>query len=266
MVPLTPSPPHPVTPSAWRAWAYLLWLSFQRQARVRQMIAVALALLGFTALVVVLLGVRRPWDVATFANTMVFGLYLGFLLPIWSLSFATQALGEERESRCLVWLLTRPLPRPGVYLGKFVALLPWSVGLNLAGFALICLAAGRAGLPALGLFWPAVLGGTLAYCALFHLMGAVFRRPAVVAIVYTFFLETFAGALPGHMKRVSLSFYTRCLTLDAGNDFGLQPPERLDIYLPVGPVTAWWVLAGATAGLLALGTWVFTRSEYREES
>jgi ABC-type transport system involved in multi-copper enzyme maturation permease subunit len=230
------------------------------------MVVVALALLGFTALVVILLELRQPWTVTSFANIIVFMPFLGFLLPIWSLSFATQALGEERESRSLLWLLTRPLPRPVIYLGKFVAVLPWSVGLNLGGFALLCLAAGpAAGPPALALFWPAVLGGTLAYSALFHLMGAVFRRPAVVAIVYTFFVESFAGMLPGHMKRTSISFFTRCLMLDAGQDYGLHPPERPDIYLPVESATAWWVLVSVTAGLLALGTWVFSRTEYRDE-
>jgi hypothetical protein len=38
-------------------------------------------------------------------------VFLSFLLPLFSLSFATEALGSERESRSLVWLLSRPLPR-----------------------------------------------------------------------------------------------------------------------------------------------------------
>ena len=35
-------------------------------------------------------------------------------------------MGAEREGSSLVWLLTRPLSRPAIYLAKFVALLPWS--------------------------------------------------------------------------------------------------------------------------------------------
>ena len=77
---------------------------------------------------------------------IVYSVFLSFLLPIWSLSFATEALGGEREARSLVWLLSRPLSRPAIYLAKFVALLPWSLGLNLGGFALLCLAAGQPGL------------------------------------------------------------------------------------------------------------------------
>ncbi len=80
-----------------------------------------------------------------FANGVVFSVFLSFLLPIWSLSFATHAIGGEREARTLIWLLNQPLPRPLIYLAKFVALLPFSLGLNLGGFALLCLVAGRAG-------------------------------------------------------------------------------------------------------------------------
>ncbi|WP_193789019.1 ABC transporter permease subunit, partial [Zavarzinella formosa] len=62
---------------------------------------------------------------AVFSRWVVFLLYLGFLLPLFSLSFATGALGNERESRSLVWLMTRPLPRSAIYLAKFFGLLPW---------------------------------------------------------------------------------------------------------------------------------------------
>lgn len=198
-----------------------------------------------------------------FSSWLVFSLFLGFLLPILSLSFATEALGGEREGGTLLWLVTRPLPRFSIYLAKFVVLLPWSLGLNLGGFALICAVAGAPGFLALRLYWPAVLGGTVAYCALFHFMGACFRRAAVVALVYSFFLETILGTMPGYMKRVSLSFYTRCLVYSASGPYGLRP-EKPSIYLPVDRMTAWSVLLGATAVLLVLGIVVFARSEYQD--
>jgi hypothetical protein len=194
---------------------------------------------------------------------LVFSIFLGFLLPILSLSFATEALGGERESRTLVWLLTRPLPRSSIYLAKFVALLPWSLGLNLGGFALLCVVAGRPGQLAFRLYWPAVLGGTVAYCALFHLMGASFRRAAVVALVYSFFLETILGSMPGTMKRISLSFYTRCLMFDAARPYGVHP-EKPSVYLPVEAATAWSVLFGVTVLLVIVGVMVIGRSEYQD--
>jgi hypothetical protein len=198
-----------------------------------------------------------------FSRSIVLSVFVGFLLPIWSLSFATEALGGEREGRSLVWLLSRPLPRPAIYLAKFVALLPWALVLNVGGFGLLCLLAGGPGHLAFSLYWPAVLGATLAFCSLFHLMGACFRRSAVVALVYSFFLETILGNMPGVMKRVSVSFYTRCLMFEAAGDYGVQR-EKPSIYLPVEGATAWIVLVGMTVVLLLVGMVIFARSEYQD--
>lgn len=200
-----------------------------------------------------------------FASWIVFSVFVSFLLPLWTLSFATEALGGEREDRTLVWLLARPIPRSGIYLAKFIGLLPYTVGLNLGGFGLLCLAAGAAGAPAWELFWPAVLLGTLGFSALFHLVAACTTRPAVVGIVYAFFLETLLGNMPGYMKRVSLGFYTRCMMFEEAHAYGLQP-EKPSVYLPVSGATAAAVLLAVTAACLAAGTIVFARSEYRDAS
>jgi len=198
-----------------------------------------------------------------FCNFLVLGLFLAFLLPVWSLAFATEALGGERESNSLVWLLSRPLPRPAVYLGKFVAVLPWSLALNVGGFALLCLLAGPPGRQALRLFWPMVVWTTLAFCSLFHLIGALFRRPAIVASVYVFFLEIILNLMPGYVKRISISFYARCLVYDAGAPYGVRPPNR-EVFLPVTGPTALAVLIGATLVLLAVGTVLFSRKQFTD--
>jgi hypothetical protein len=208
-------------------------------------------------------GIVQRSGFMVFSRWVVFSIYLTFLLPLWSLSFATEALGGDRESNSLVWLLSRPLSRPAIYLAKFVALLPWSLGLNLVGFGLLCVAAGKPGLLALRLYWPAVLWATLAFSALFYFMGAFFRRPAVAAIVYAFFLEVIFGNMPGYLKRVSIGFYTRCMMYESASHFGVQP-ERPDIFLPVDGVTAVAVLIGLTVVLLGAGMVVFSRSQYRE--
>src|SRR5262249_18569654 len=196
-----------------------------------------------------------------FSQVAVFLIFLSFLLPIWSLSFATEALGGERESNSLVWLLTRPLPRASIYLAKFGALLPWSGGLDVAGFALICLAGGPPGRLALRLYWPAVVWSTLAFAALFYLMGAYFRRPAVMGIVYAFCLEVVLGNMPGYLKRVSIGFYTRCMMFEAAGGDGIQP-DKPSVFLPVDGTTALLVLVGATLGLLGLGMFLFARTQY----
>jgi hypothetical protein len=164
-----------------------------------------------------------------------------------------------------VWVLTRPLSRPAIYLAKLLAALPWCLGFNLGGFLLICLAGGEPGMVAFRLYWPAVLAGTVAFATLFHLMGAAFRRPAVVAVLYSFFLESFMGSMPGYWKRASISFYTRCLMYENGYNYNVQPRDPA-MYIPVDGVTALWVLALATLVFLVWGMYVFTRSEYLDLS
>ncbi|MBI3823044.1 MAG: ABC transporter permease [Planctomycetes bacterium] len=196
-----------------------------------------------------------------FSEQIIFQLFTTFLLPMWSVSFASEGLGREREAQNLVWVLTRPIPRPAIFLAKYVALLPWCLLLNLGGFVLLCLAGGAHGRWALEVYWPAVIWSTLAFSALFHMLAACLRRGAVVALLYAFFLETIMGNLPGHFKRLSISFYTRCLMFDRAHDYGLYPDRPL-WYLPVDGTTAWLVLAGITVLCLLIGAVVFSWNEY----
>lgn len=199
-----------------------------------------------------------------FSGWVVFGAYLGFVLPLFTLSYATAAFGADRESRSLVWLMTRPIPRSGIYLAKFLGALPWCLAFGLGGFALICLAGGEHGRTALRLFWPAAAALTIAFSALFHLIGAIFKRPVVVGLIYVFFFESLVATLPGSLKMLSLTFYARSLMYNAVEEGG-YPLDLLDFSQPVSSTTGWTILIGATVALTALGMWLFSRSEYRDD-
>src|ERR1043166_4516757 len=60
--------PHPssfiLPPSGCRAWLYLVWLSWQRQARARQMVWIALALLVLSTVVVALNTAAGRWTLS----------------------------------------------------------------------------------------------------------------------------------------------------------------------------------------------------------
>jgi ABC-2 type transport system permease protein len=305
----------PVTPSAWRAWWFLVRLSFMRQARAHLMVWVALGLLGLTICIVWIstrmgaynraferwpaergrfhvqhwqqlnaaAGLAPPPADAVysaalaayraavydgsrfyvFTRWVVFEILATFLLPLWSIAFAVEGIGREREAQNLLWVLVRPLPRPAIYLAKYVALLPWCLLLNLGGFALICLAGRPTGLLALKLYWPAILCGTLAFAALFHLLSAAFRHAAVLALLYSFFIEMVVGNLPRDLKRFSISFYMRCMMYDEAGGFGVRPDNPL-VYQTVSGTTACLVLVSATVVLLAAGAVLFAHKEYHD--
>jgi hypothetical protein len=206
----------------------------------------------------------RDWEFMSFTRWVPLWVYLLFVLPLFTLSYASGAFGTEREGRTLVWLLTRPLPRPAVYLAEFVGTLPWCLAFSGGGFVLLCAAGGWPGREALGLYWPAALAGTIAFAALFHLIGAVFRRPVVVGLVYVFFFEALVLSLPGSLKLLSLTFYTRCLMYNGAAAAG-YPVDVLDVPGAVSAATAWAVLLTAAAGLTGLGMWLFARREHPDD-
>jgi hypothetical protein len=207
----------------------------------------------------------RDWGFMTYSRWVVHLVFMGFVLPLFTLSYASGAFGTDRESRSLVWLMTRPIPRSGIYLAKFVGTLPWCLAFGMGGFAAVCFAGGPDGREALSRYWPAAMMATLAFAALFHLVGAIFRRPVVVGLVYVFFFEAVVAALPGSLKLLSLTFYARSLMYNEASDAG-YPVELLPAMTSaVSSETAWAVLAAATVGITLLGMWLFARSEYRDD-
>jgi ABC-type transport system involved in multi-copper enzyme maturation permease subunit len=199
-----------------------------------------------------------------FTKWVILWTYLGFVLPLFTLSYATAAFGTDRESRSLVWLMTRPIPRSGIYLAKLLGALPWCVVFSLGGFVVLCLVGGEYGRKALAMYWPAATAATIAFSALFHLIGAIFRRPVVVGLVYVFFFESLVSALPGSLKLLSLTFYARSLMYNAAESAG-YPVNLLEFPQTVSSTTAWIILSLASVLLTGLGMWLFARLEYRDD-
>jgi hypothetical protein len=205
------------------------------------------------------------WEFMNFSRWVVLGAFFGFVLPMFTLAYASAAFGTERESGSLVWVMTRPIPRSAIYLAKFLGTLPWCIVFGLGGFAALCLAGGDLGMRALRMYWPAAAAGTIAFSAMFHLIGALFRRPVVVGLVYVFFYEALVAALPGSLKLLSLTFYSRSLMYNAATTAG-YPTNMLDLSQAESSSTAWTVLITATICLTIVGMWLFARLEYRDDT
>lgn len=240
--------------SLLRAWWVLVGLSFRRVGWSMQTVA-AVVILGLLGLLIAAVSLyagqqgRPAWTFINFTQNILGGLYLAFILPLICLCFGTQILGGDWEEKSLVWLLTRPMPRPVIYLAKYLAALPWALGLSIGGLFFVgamagpelkpttplavartisestaaasvdppnftaknTVPAGWPGLESAKAFWPVVAWGALAYLGLFQLLGCCFRRSTILGVAYTFVLEIIVGNMPGLMKRASIAFYNRCL-------------------------------------------------------
>ncbi len=210
---------------------------------------------------------RDDFAFTNFSRFVVFTLYVAFLLPLFTLAYAAGAIGTEREGRTLLWLITRPLPRWAVYIAKLLGMLPWCVGASVFAFAVLGLVGGEQGLKALAVFWPLAVAGGVAFGCVFHMVGALFRRPTIVALVYVFFFETLLANLPGGLKQFSLNYYLKSLFyhwLTAAAP--TVRPSGLDTYEPAEPGTAWLVLVLVSVAVTALGAWLFGRQEPKDET
>jgi ABC-type transport system involved in multi-copper enzyme maturation permease subunit len=238
-------------------------LSLRRQFFTRQTI-VTVVLLGLAVLITFLGTWREALNTpAELASKILSPLYMGFLLPIICLGYASAAISGERSEQTLVYLLTTNIPRPRVYLSNDAAALLLTLSMTLGGLAVLCLVPGKIGLEALGVFWTVTVCATTAYVGLFLLFSAWLRRATFLALAYALMIETLTGNIPGVVKRITVSFYAKSWLYESGETLDLAPSGvALGLFDPVSAAAAQSVLALASVGFLALGIWVFSRKEY----
>lgn len=192
--------------------------------------------------------------------------YVRNLLPLAALFYATSLIADEVEGRTLTYLLTRPLPRPAILAGKFVAYLTTTLALTLPSvvitFFLLATARGLAGIgadvPELFRDLGVVVLTLVAYGSLFTLLGVLLRRPVIPGLLFLFVWELIAN-LPGYLPRFTLTAWLRSLLHHQPAEEGLGGLFQMQI-LPGGEALG--VLLGGCALFLALAFWIFAAREY----
>jgi ABC-2 type transport system permease protein len=200
-----------------------------------------------------------------FYGAVVTFYYLRFALPIAALFYATALIADEVDGKTLTFLITRPVRRPAILLGKFAAYVVTTITLALPcaviTFFLLATANGWGGIGGrvgdlfrdVGVMALALLS----YGGLFTLFGVVLKRPVIPGLLFIFVWELLAN-LPGYMPRVTLTAWLRSLVRHRPPQEGLS--EVFGQVLPAGLSLA--VLIAATLGFLALSLWIFSRREY----
>lgn len=149
-------------------------------------------------------------------GVMIWMLFLRFIVPVLGVFYGTALMADEVEDKTITYLFTRPIPRGAVLVGKYLAylactmlvvlpsvmivyfmLVPFNQLPATFGSLLIDL-----GMLALGL---AVYGGVFAF------VGAYFKRPLVIGLLFAFGWEQVVLALPGYLKQFTIAFYLQAL-------------------------------------------------------
>jgi ABC-type transport system involved in multi-copper enzyme maturation permease subunit len=221
----------------------------------------------FAVLYRFVLAARLPARVSGFdLYGVIVAIYdLRNVVPLCALFFASALVAEEVEGRTLTYLLTRPVQRASILLGKFAAYVATVLALTLPAtvvtFFLLATAGGLAGVgsavPDLLRDLGVIALALVVYGALFALLGVALRRPVVPGLLFLFAWELVAN-LPGYLPRLTITAYLRSLLRHRPPEAGLATVfgEVLPAPLCVGVLTSLSVL------LLAGAIGIFSRREY----
>jgi ABC-type transport system involved in multi-copper enzyme maturation permease subunit len=214
----------------------------------------------------------RAGDLAAVSTEILMVFFLQFYIVILALFYGTSIAAEEVENRTLVYLVTRPVPKPAIVLGKFAAYTALTGGMTAAGLAVsfFILNAARLGEPALYATFSRYLGvlvlGVLAYTAFFAFLGAIIKRAIILGLVFGFGWETAIQYFPGSTQRFSIVHYLKSLLpYRPGGGGGRGVALLLFRLEPTRPFLAVLALAAITAAFLALTCAIFRAREYVSE-
>ena len=120
--------------SRFAACLQVFSLTLRRQFFSRQTIVVGVLLL-LALVITIIWAIPWPWSPEPRTGEQLAGqilslLYMGFLLPIVSLGYASSAISSERTGQTLVYLLSTSIPRLLIYLSQFAAVLLLTLGIS----------------------------------------------------------------------------------------------------------------------------------------
>jgi ABC-type transport system involved in multi-copper enzyme maturation permease subunit len=199
---------------------------------------------------------------------MIWILYLRFTVPVLGVFYGTSLMADEVEDKTITYLFVRPIRRGAVLMGKYLAYLACTVFVVLPSVVVVYLLVvpmqGSLGASFIDLLKDlAILTlGLAAYGALFAFVGAKYKRPLLIGLVFIFGWEQAALAFPGYMKRFTIAYYLQGLVPHAMPNDGVV--SLLQGFFREAPTLAGSLVALSViwAGFLALGAWVVERREY----
>ena len=220
---------------------------------------------GVAALVGRLRDTIPPESLATHLGWL---LVLQVIVPLVTLVAGSAVVAEEVEDRTLSYLFSRPIPRPAVLLGRWLAtlVLVWTVLLLSTG--LMLLLAARPGAPGAGVdvrvarpLLEAVALGAAVYSALFAVAGVFLRHPMIAGLGYAFAIEGFLANLPGKNQALTIQYHLRSWIAAHGSESWRQVEGFAETRFESGE-TALRTLLLALLVVLLLGAWRIARREF----
>ena len=184
---------------------------------------------------------------------------LQFLILVLALFYGTSICSEDVEAKTLAYVTTRPVSKPAIVVGKYLAYTLITILMAGAGtvFSFFTLNAERLLQPSLYLELFRALAvlslGLMTYNAFFTFFGAVFRRAIFFGLVFGFGWENVIQYFPGSTQRFAIIHYLKSLLPYSASKVSILT-FRLE---PTAPAPAVLVLFLITAVFLGLACLAF---------
>ena len=199
---------------------------------------------------------------------MIWAFYMRFSVPVLGAFYGTSLMADEVEDKTITYLFTRPVSRGAVLFGKFLAYLLCTLLVVLPSLTVVWLLVTPIG-GSLGQNFPDLLkdlmiiaAGLVVYGALFAFVGATFKRPLLISLIFVFGFEPAVLVFPGYLKRLTLAYYLQGLIPQAmPNDSVVSLVQQIFRETP-SLTSAVVALVVITVGCLFLTARTVTNKEY----
>jgi len=198
-------------------------------------------------------------------SNVIMSFDLQFLAVLLALFYGTSICLEEVEGRTLMYLTTRPVPKPAMILGKYAAYSLFQVVMVNAGIILsflilnLRMSGDLSIYPILLKYCGVITLGILAYTAFFTLLGALAKRALLFGLMFGFGWETVVQYFPGTTQRFTIAHYLKSmLPAQSGGGFSFLM-FRLE---PTPPLPSVVTLVLMTAAFLGLACLAFSWKDY----
>jgi len=208
---------------------------------------------------------------AHLSGPVVFGLmiwvfFIRFSVPVLAVFYGTALIADEVEDKTLTYLFTRPVSRGAVLVGKYLAYLACTIlvvlpSVMICFFLLVPMSQLPSSFPSLLTDLGLIALGLAVYGSLFAFVGAFFKRPLIIGLVYAFGFQQVALALPGSTKQWTIAYYLNALVPHAMPSDGVASMlQSMFRDSPPLAVCLFWLFA-----YLGVFLWLATRVVERKE-
>ena len=208
-----------------------------------------------------------------FFTNLTSGLYLGVLVYVVGLAFGIPTIHSEVEGRTITYLLTRPIRKQDIYIGRLLAVQLTAGGLlaaSLVGcFALMVF--GNFGVLSVDFIKAylnhviIVLVATVCVTAVCAVVGTALKRPVVWGLLWAFGWEQVISNFAGRLPNFTISYHIRNLFM-GDTDVRQNLVGALRELLASGQQTDPWMSVVALGIFLVAAVWagstLFARREY----